>query len=99
MPDPSIAIIGAALDLGQDRRGVDMGPSAMRYAELSSRISQLGYRVRDAGNLVLADMAALDQGDPRAKYLAAILAYCATVADAVEHAVHSRELPLVLGGD
>jgi arginase len=99
MSDQAIVIIGAALDLGQDRRGVDMGPSAMRYAELSSRVAALGYRVRDAGNLVLGDMAALDQGDPRAKYLAPILAYCQTVADAVEHAVGGGELPLVLGGD
>jgi arginase len=99
MTDRSIAIIGAALDLGQDRRGVDMGPSAMRYAELSNRITELGYGVRDAGNLVLGDMAALDQGDPRAKYLAPILSYCATVADAVEDAVQAGELPLVLGGD
>ncbi len=94
-----IAVVGAALDLGQDRRGVDMGPSAIRYAGLQARLEELGFEVADHGNLVAADMAGLDQGDPRAKYLAHILPYCAQVADAVEDIVHDGAFPLVVGGD
>lgn len=94
-----IRVIGAELDLGQGRRGVDMGPSAMRYADLQGRLEALGFSVRDQGNVVAPDMAALQQGDPRAKYLADILRYGTRLADAVEEAVMAREFPLVLGGD
>ncbi len=94
-----IRIIGAELDLGQGRRGVDMGPSAMRYAGLQARLEALGFEVHDDGNIVAPDMAALDQGDPRAKYLADILRYNIGVADAVETAARGGEFPLVLGGD
>ncbi len=92
-------MIGAGLDLGQDRRGVDMGPSAMRYAGLQARLEALGFAVRDDGNIVAPDMAAIGQGDPRAKYLADILRYNARMADAVEAATRAGEFPLVLGGD
>jgi len=94
-----IRIIGAALDLGQDRRGVDMGPSAMRSAGLQAQLEALGFTVHDDGNIVAPDMAALDQGDPRAKYLTDILRYNAWMADAVEAATRAGEFPLVLGGD
>jgi arginase len=94
-----IRIIGAALDLGQDRRGVDMGPSAMRSAGLQAQLEALGFAVQDDGNIVAPDMAALEQGDPRAKYLADILRYNARMADAVEAATRAGEFPLVLGGD
>jgi arginase len=94
-----IRIIGAELDLGQGRRGVDMGPSAMRYAGLQARLEALGFDVHDDGNIVAPDMAALAQGDPRAKYLPDILRYNVGVADAVETATRAGEFPLVLGGD
>jgi arginase len=94
-----IRIIGAELDLGQDRRGVDMGPSAMRYAGLQARLEALGFAVRDDGNIVAPDMAALALGDPRAKYLPEILRYNVRMADAVEAASRAGEFPLVLGGD
>jgi len=94
-----IRIIGAELDLGQDRRGVDMGPSAMRYAGLQARLEALGFAVQDEGNIVAPDMAALAQGDPRAKYLSEILRYNVRMADAVEAAARAGEFPLVLGGD
>jgi arginase len=97
--DGTVAVIGAALDLGQDRRGVDMGPSAIRYGGLQSRLEELGYAVRDRGNLVAGDMAALSEGDPRAKYLAEIVRYGHELADAVADAVEQGEFPLVLGGD
>jgi arginase len=94
-----IRVIGAELDLGQDRRGVDMGPSAMRYAGLQARLEALGFAVKDEGNIVAPDMAAILQGDPRAKYLADILRYNVRMADAVEAATRAGEFPLVLGGD
>jgi arginase len=94
-----IVVIGAALDLGQGRRGVDMGPSAIRYAGLQSRLEELGCVVRDQGNLVAADMAALVEGDPRAKYLDHIIRYCEELADAVGAATATGAFPLVLGGD
>jgi arginase len=94
-----IAVIGAALDLGQDRRGVDMGPSAIRYAGLQARLDELGFDVSDQGNLVAADMAGLAQGDARAKYLEPILGYCRAMADAVAETVAAGAFPLVIGGD
>jgi arginase len=94
-----IRVIGAGLDLGQGRRGVDMGPSAMRYADLRGRLEALGFRVRDDGNIDAPDMASIEQGDPRAKYLAEILRYNVRLADAIEDTVRAGEFPLVLGGD
>src|SRR5438128_1600991 len=76
-----------------------MGPSAMRYAGLQARLEALGFAVRDDGNIVAPDMAAIVPGDPRAKYLSDILRYNARMADAVEAATRSGEFPLVLGGD
>jgi arginase len=98
--DPSrIAVIGAALDLGQDRRGVDMGPSAIRYAGLQARLTELGFAVSDRGNLVASDMARLSEGDARAKYLRDVIAHCELVAGAVADALAEGAFPLVIGGD
>jgi len=94
-----VAVIGAGLDLGQRRRGVDMGPSAIRYAELQERITELGRECVDWGD-VEADVAeATEAGDPQARYLAAILRTCGQVAAQVEKAVSEGFLPVVLGGD
>jgi len=94
-----IAIIGAALDLGQGRRGVDMGPSAIRYAGLEERLQSLGYEVRDEGNVetVVAEATALR--DERARFLPEIHDTCELVADRVADATRRGALPLVLGGD
>jgi arginase len=94
-----IAIIGAPLDLGQDRRGVDMGPSAMRVAGLNARIASLGYAVEDRGNIHVQQAEALPEGDPHAKYLPHIAAACQRLAGAVGRALSRGSLPLVLGGD
>ena len=96
---PDVAVLGAALDLGQGRRGVDMGPSAIRYAELLGRLADLGLGVHDLGTVVEDPIEALDEGDERAKYLDQILAVCAQIAGHVESASRAGELPLVLGGD
>jgi arginase len=97
--DQPVALIGAGLDLGAGRRGVDMGPSAIRYAGLQDRIAGLGRRCEDWGD-VEADVAeATDAGDPRARYLEAILGSCRRVGDLVGKALSAGLLPLVLGGD
>jgi arginase len=99
MPHSKIAIIGAPLDLGQGRRGVDMGPSALRVANLNARVAQLGYTVEDLGNVPAEQAEALQQGDERAKYLPQIAASCERLATLVSGALESGSVPLVLGGD
>jgi arginase len=94
-----VAIIGAALDLGQGRRGVDMGPSAIRYAGLDDRIAALGRKVEDWGNVVTAVAESIEYGDERARFLEEIKATCADIADLVAKAKADGYLPLVLGGD
>ncbi len=94
-----VAIIGAALDLGQGRRGVDMGPSAIRYAGLEARIAELGRPVEDWGNVVTPVAEAIEPGDERARFLDEIKATCARIAGQVAKAREERMLPLVLGGD
>jgi arginase len=94
-----IAIIGAPLDLGQGRRGVDMGPSAMRVANLNARVASLGYEVEDRGNVPVEQAEASPEGHPRAKYLPQIAATCHRLALSVAETIQGGGLPLVLGGD
>jgi arginase len=94
-----VAVIGAALDLGAGRRGVDMGPSAIRYAGLEPRIHDLGRGYVDYGNVATPEVEAIDVGDTRMRYLDEILRACEQVADRVAAAKERGELPLVLGGD
>jgi arginase len=94
-----VAVIGAALDLGAGRRGVDMGPSAIRYAGLETRVEELGREYVDLGNVQTAVPEAAPVGDERMRYLEEILAACVRVADRVESALEAGRLPLVLGGD
>jgi arginase len=99
MPHSHIAIIGAPLDLGQGRRGVDMGPSALRVANLDARVKALGYEVQDRGNIPVEQAEASPTGDPQAKYLPQIAAACERLAAHVHSALSLGFLPLVLGGD
>jgi arginase len=94
-----VALIGAGLDLGAGRRGVDMGPSAIRYAGLQERIVQLGRACVDWGDVAAALPEATEIGDPRARYLESIKRSCEHVAALVADARESGYLPLVLGGD
>jgi arginase len=94
-----IAVIGAALDLGAGRRGVDMGPSAIRYAGLDGRIAALGREVEDWGNVETAVAEAALAGSDQARFLTEIKETCGRVAALVERAVAEGRLPLVLGGD
>ena len=84
MPHSHIAIIGAPLDLGQGRRGVDMGPSAVRVANLNARLASLGYHVEDLGNVPVDQAEALPPDDAAARYLPQIAATCERLAIQVE---------------
>jgi arginase len=95
----AVAVIGAPLDLGAGRRGVDMGPSAIRYAGLNERIRGLGRGCVDWGNVEVPVAEAASVGDERARYLPEIKAVCERVAVLVERACTEGLMPLVLGGD
>src|SRR5579864_6958172 len=94
-----IRVIGVPLDLGQSRRGVDMGPSAVRVAGLEARLEALGHRVEDAGNLTVAIAETKKEGDPRAKYLKEITLTCTKEAELVLKTLEAGMVPLVIGGD
>jgi len=94
-----VAIIGAALDLGAGRRGVDMGPSAIRYADLDDRLRELGIECEDWGNVETAVAEATASGNPQARFLAQIKETCERIARAVAKAVEEGRTPIVLGGD
>ena len=94
-----IRIIGVPLDLGQSRRGVDMGPSAVRVAGLEAKLEALGYRVEDKGNVPVALAETKSAGDPHAKYLKEIAETCTKEAELVIQTLEGGKIPLVLGGD
>jgi arginase len=94
-----VAIIGAGLDLGQERRGVDMGPSAIRYAGLDARLAGIGIDCFDWANVETAVPEAVEPHDERVRYLPEVKAACAGVAQLVSRAVGEGLTPLVLGGD
>jgi arginase len=109
---PVVEIIGVPMDLGGNRLGVDMGPSAIRYAGLIGKISEVGYRVKDRGNIRVADP---DEGvatqafkkvdgermfrGPRAHYVEEIVRACEELATSVADIARAGNIPLVLGGD
>jgi arginase len=96
----SVAVIGAPLDLGAGRRGVDMGPSAVRVAGLGRRLAELGYEVTDLGNVPVAQPEAVyDIGPEDAKYLPQIAACCLKLGELVALSLAKEQRPIVLGGD
>jgi arginase len=99
MIDRKLATIGAALDLGAGRRGVDMGPSAIRYAGIDDRLAGLGLFMTDWGNVEVAVAEAANEGDPRARFLTEIKDACERIARRVAHAAREKRVPIVLGGD
>jgi arginase len=94
-----LAVIGAALDLGSGRRGVDMGPSAIRYAGLDDRLARLGLECVDLGNVETAIAEATASGDPKARFLDEIKEACERIARRVAASKEDGFLPIVLGGD
>jgi len=94
-----IRIIGVPMDLGASRRGVDMGPSALRVAGLQARIKQLGHQVEDIGNIPVKQPEEMSYGEKRAKYLGEIAEACKDLGETVEKSLGEGFMPLVLGGD
>src|SRR5689334_15091446 len=94
-----VHVLGVSLDLGGNRRGVDMGPSAFRIAGLGERLSALGMSVVDDGDLVAAIPEIKAEGDPRKKYIDEIARVCEDLYQAALAALGSGAIPLVLGGD
>lgn len=92
-------IIGVPLDLGAGRRGVDMGPSAIRVADLNKKLANLGYLVEDAGNVPVTIPETQHIGDHQSKFLKEIIQVCEHLAQLVEKALQENFLPIVLGGD
>src|SRR3954463_16600638 len=94
-----IRVIGVPLDLGQSRRGVDMGPSAVRVAGLEARLEALGHEVEDGGNVAVAIPEQKKEGAANAKYLKEITATCTKHAELVFKTLEAGKVPLALGGD
>src|ERR1700686_4598538 len=94
-----IRVIGVPLDLGQSRRGVDMGPSAVRVAGLEARLEGLGHEVEDGGNIAVAIPEQKKEGDTHAKYLKEITATCTKHAELIVKTLEAGKVPLALGGD
>ena len=94
-----VDIIGIPIDLGADRRGVDMGPSAIWYAHLQKKLEALGYAVEDRGNIEvpIAEMCSIT--DPKLKYIDCIVPMSRRTAGAVSSSMQAGSFPLVLGGD
>ncbi len=94
-----VVLVGFPMDLGADRRGVDMGPSALRIAGIAERLRELGYRVSDRGDLSIRTQEVGELYDPRLKYLPEITRACRELADVVTTILAEGALPLLLGGD
>src|SRR3954464_1287494 len=90
---------GAPPPPGAGRRGVDMGPSAIRYAGLEERLAALGVDVVDRGNVATAVAEATTEHDPRARFLPAIRGTCERISELVGAALDEGRVPIVLGGD
>ena len=94
-----IRVIGAPMDLGADRRGVDIGASAIRYAGLNDQLRNQGHTVHDTGNLFIPQPESQSIGDPKVKYLEPIVHVAEELANIVSATLQAQEFPLVLGGD
>jgi len=94
-----IDIIGVPIDLGADRRGVDMGPSAIRYAHLQQKLESLGYTVQDKGNIEVPIAEMCKISEPKLKYIDCIVPMARRTAGAVATSLQAGHFPLVLGGD
>lgn len=94
----TIRIIGVPVDLGQNKRGVDMGPAAIRYSGLASKLEELGHRVIDGGNIDVAVRETVT-GEAERHYIPSIAEVCRLTYEAARLAVAAGEIPVFLGGD
>ncbi len=99
MTKRKITIIGFPMDLGTSRRGVDMGPSALRIAQLQSKLERLGHEVQDWGNLLIKGRESLEEGTASVKYAKEIARFLTDLSDKTYQALKENSCPLVLGGD
>ena len=98
-PTRRIRVLGVPLDMGASRRGVDMGPSAMRVAGLEKRLEALGHQVTDGGNILVEIAETQNSGSENARYLTEIAETCTRTAETVVKTLEEGITPLVLGGD
>jgi arginase len=94
-----LGIVGVPLDLGSGRRGVDMGPSAVRIAGIGERLAALGHEVHDHGDIDTPNQETIAPGDPRQRYLAEIARVCQALHDRARDVLFDGGIPIVLGGD
>jgi arginase len=94
-----VHLLGVPMDLGSGRRGVDMGPSAIRIAGVAARLAELGHKVVDDGDVVIKNMEELKVGNERARYLGEIARASAILARKVDRIMELGHFPLILGGD
>lgn len=94
----TIRIIGVPIDLGQSRRGLDMGPGALRYAGLAEKLQTLGHKVMDSGNLDVPGRESISEQATQ-HYLPAIAGVCRSVYHTAELAIANGETPVFIGGD
>ncbi len=99
LPTRKIRVLGVPLDMGASRRGVDMGPSAMRVAGLEARLEALGHRVTDGGNIRVEIPETQASGSDKARYLKPIAEICTRIAESVLKTLEEGMTPLLLGGD
>lgn len=95
----TISIIGFPMDLGSGRRGVDMGPSALRIAGLETKLEQLGYKVEDTGDIDIEIMERQKLSNPKLRYINEILKTSKVLASRVEKILEQNKFPLCIGGD
>src|ERR1700674_2216270 len=95
----AVGVVGLPLAYGASMAGVELGPAALRVARLNERIAQLGYKVRDLGDLRVQHAPSAPQPGDKLKYLREISAACEELAQKVEEILNAGERPLVLGGD
>ena len=96
---PTLRIVGVPMDLGAGRRGVDMGPSAIRIAGVGESLRKLGYAVDDEGDIAVPTPETRDPGDSSARYLEPISNVCDQLRQRVRGALDDGAVPVVLGGD
>jgi arginase len=94
-----VNIIGFPMDLGADRRGVDMGPSALRIAGLKEKLENLGYKIIDSGDIFIQIKEKQKISNPKLKYLNEILKTSRKLAGKIERVLEKGQFPLSLGGD
>lgn len=94
-----VNIIGFPMDLGAGRRGVDMGPSALRIAGLQAKLKNLGYKVVDSGDIFIQNIETVKETNPKMKHLSEILKTCKVLAKKVEKVLMDGQFPLCIGGD